>query len=90
MSSNKTIIRFLCILAITSLALSYSVQLNTELGFCSPDSPWVSNNFVFTIISGVFACVIVALLLEIRQYQLNKDAAEAQIFYSSTILYAHS
>lgn len=88
MSSNKTIIRFLCIFAIASLVLSYLVQLNMELGFCTSDSPWVSNNFVFTVLTGVFASVIVALLLEIRQYQLNKAVAEARIFYDSTILYA--
>lgn len=88
MSSNKTIIKFLCILAIVSLVLSYIVQLNIELGFCLPDSPWISNGFVFTVLTGVFASVVVALLLEIRQYQLNKAAAEVRIFYDSTILYA--
>lgn len=88
MSSNKTIIRFLCILAIVSLVLSYIVQLNIELGFYLPDSPWISNDFVFTVLTGVFASVVVALLLEIRQYQLNKAASEAQVFYDSTILYA--
>ena len=88
MSSNKTIIRFLCILAIVSLVLSYIVQLNIELGFYLPDSPWISNDFVFTVLTGVFASVVVALLLEIRQYQLNKAASEARVFYDSTILYA--
>lgn len=62
--------------------------MNIELGFYLPDSPWISNNFVFTVLTGVFAGVLVALLLKVRQYRLNKAASEAQIFYDSTILYA--
>lgn len=87
MDSNIKIMRFLTIAAIVSLIITYVVHLNIELGFCMLNTPWVSNNLIFTIFSGAFASVIIALLLEIRQYSINKVGVENQIFYDATILY---
>lgn len=42
---------------------------------------------MFTICSGAFAGVVIALLMEARQYSLNKVNAENQIFYDATILF---
>lgn len=87
MDSNIKIMRFLTIAAIVSLIITYFVHLNIELRFCVCDSPWISNNLIFTIFSGAFASVIIALLLEVRQYNINKVRAENQIFYDATILF---
>lgn len=80
MSTNIKIMRFLSIIAILSLILSYVIHLNMELGFCVLNTPWISNNFLFTILSGAFASVVIALLMEARQYTLNKEKARNQIF----------
>lgn len=80
MSTNIKIMRFLSIIAIISLILTYVIHLNMELGFCVFNIPWISNNFLFTILSGAFASVVIALLMEARQYTLNKEKARNQIF----------
>lgn len=86
MSTNIKIMRFLSIIAIISLILSYVIHLNMELGFCVFNIPWISNNFLFTILSGAFASVVIALLMEARQYTINKEKARNQIFRESILL----
>ena len=88
MSANIKIMRYLSFIAIVSLLFSYIIHLNIELAFCVLNSPWISNNFIFTICSGAFASVVIALLMEARQYSLNKVNAENQIFYDATILFS--
>lgn len=87
MSTNIKIMRFLALIAILSLIISYLVHLNMEMRFCVLNSLWISNNFLFTIFCGAFASVLIALLMEARQYTLNKVVAENQIFCDVTILF---
>ncbi|MCQ2229266.1 MAG: hypothetical protein MJZ13_05930 [Bacteroidales bacterium] len=51
------------------------------------NSPWISNDFLFAIFSGGLASAVIALLLEIKQYRLNKISAKDQIFKNSALLY---
>lgn len=67
--------------------MAYVIHLNMEMNICVLNSPWISNNFLFTILSGAFASVIIALLIEVRQYKLNKVIAKNQIFRDATLFY---
>lgn len=88
MDSNIKIMRFLAITAIASFLITYMVHLNMEFRFLVLNTSWISNNLMFSIFSGAFASVVIALLLEIRQYKMNKVKEENQIFYDATILFS--
>lgn len=87
MSANVKMLAFLVCIAIFTLIASYSVYLNMEFGFCALKSPWISNDLLFSIFSGAFASVVIASLMEIRQYTLNKVVAKNQIFRDVVILF---
>lgn len=89
MSTNIKIIKFLSVIAILTIAITYVIHLNIEFGFFVLNTPWISNNFVFTIFSGAFASVVIALMMESRQYALNKVHAKNQIFGESILLLSH-
>lgn len=88
MSSNKAMIRFYFRLFLLSALLAYVVDLNSQFHFFSLNSPWISNAFCFSILSSVLAGIIVALVAEIRQYQLHKSHAQNSLYATASELYA--
>lgn len=68
MNESVRVIRWLVSLSIFSLILTYVVSVNSELGLLCLNSPYISNNFVFSIFGGVFASIVVMLACEIRKY----------------------
>lgn len=88
MSGNKAMIRFYFCLFLLSALLTYVVDLNGQLHFLSLNLPWISNAFCFSILSSVLAGIIVALIAEIRQYQLHKSYAQNSLYAIASELYA--
>lgn len=68
MNESVKIIKWLILLSAFSLILTYTISVNSELGLLYIDSPYVSNNFAFSICGGIFASVVVMLACEIRKY----------------------
>ncbi len=88
MSSNKAMIRFYFLLFFLSALLAYIVDLNGQFHFISLNSPWISNAFCFSILSSILAGIVVALVVEIRQYQLHKKHAQNILYTTASELYA--
>lgn len=87
MSTSVRIIKFIVILCIVTLILTYIVSLNIENIFFNLNTIWLSNNFLFTILSGAFASLIVIIICEIQKYIFLKRETENMIFSQLLALY---
>ncbi len=88
MKDNKVMIRFYSISLAISAVLTYAIDLNQQVQFFTLNSPWISNTFCSTIMSGVLTGLIVALAAEIRQYWLHKRQAQRTLYSCASALYA--
>lgn len=88
MSDNKTMIRFYLAFFLVYASLAYVVDLNGQFHFLILNSPFISNSFCFSILSGILTGVIVALAAEIRQYLLHKRQARNALYAIASELYA--
>ena len=68
MNDSVRVIKWLILLSVFSLILTYTISVNSEFGLLCIDSPYISNSFAFSICGGIFASVIVMLACEIRKY----------------------
>lgn len=68
MNESVRIIKWLILLSAFSLILTYAISVNSEIELLCLNSPYISNNFAFSICGGIFASVIVMLACEIRKY----------------------
>ena len=87
MSDNKKMIRFYSLLLIISTLLTYLVDINGQLHFLSLNTPWISNNFCFAILSGIVTGLIIALAAEIRFYWLHKRQTQKTMYSAALELY---
>lgn len=87
MSDNKIMIKFYAFIFIVCVFLTYIVDLNEQIHFVKLDSSFISNSFCFAILSGILTGVIVALLIEIRQYLLHKRQARNVLYVLTLNLY---
>lgn len=87
-SSKKTII-FTGIASAILVVITYLETVNIENHFLSINSPWISNNFLLTIIGGAFASMLVVLACEIQKFYATKASTKAFLFYHGTQLYIH-
>ena len=87
MRRHIKVIKFTAIFSILSLILTYLITLNMESSFFIPNTPWISNNFLLTVFSGIFCGFIVAFINEIGSYNNTKHEIEDALFYSSQNLY---
>lgn len=87
MSTSIKVIRFTAILSTISLVLAYLVSINMELHFIVLDSPIVSNNFCFSVMTGFFASMLIVLVCEIQKYCINKKGTEDYLFSQYGMLY---
>lgn len=78
MSTNLKIIKFTAIFSSIFFIITFSVCLNISYEWF--EIKWLSNNFLLTIFSGIFASMLVVLVCEIQQYFLNKRKAEDQLY----------
>lgn len=87
MSTSIKIIKYLTILCLVFIGLTYAIFLNMEVGYVILNSEWISNNLLFSIFSGAFASGLVVLLSEIRQYLINKKNIQDILFSQFATLY---
>ncbi len=87
MSDNKNMIRFYSFLLAISTLLTYLVDINGQLHFLRLNTPWISNDFCFAILSGIVTGLIVALAAEIRFYWLHKRQTQKTMYSAAFELY---
>lgn len=75
----NTLKRLLLILFIVALA-TYLVSLNMENNFIICQSKWISNEFLFAIVCGIFASLFVVIVCEYIKYRQIKTSVENAIF----------
>jgi len=78
-ASVNTLKRLLLILFIVALA-TYVVSLNMENHFIICHSKWISNEFLFAIVCGIFASLFVVIVCEYIKYRQIKTSVENAIF----------
>lgn len=88
MRSNITTIKFTALLSAIFAVFTYVITLNMELGFFTPNWPWISNNFALTVCGGVFASTLVVMFCEVQKYLSNKSSCEQYLFYQTVFLYS--
>lgn len=87
MKTSINSIKFLTLLSVVFLMLTYIISVNTENSWIVLDTPWISNNFVFAIAGGSLASLLVVLACEIQKYQSIKRQIEDYIFSQLFSLY---
>ena len=87
MRSSIYTVKFVTLLSIGSLLLTYSISLNEENKWIVLDTPWLSNGFVFAIAGGSFASLVVILACELQKYFLLKHQIEDHTFGQLFALY---
>lgn len=75
----NTLKRLLLILIGVAVA-TYVVSLNMENHFVICHSKWISNDFVFAIVCGIFASLFVVIVCEYIKYRQMKTSVEDAIF----------
>lgn len=88
MKTSINTIKYLLLLSVASLLLTYGISLNEENRWIVLNTSWLSNNFAFAISGGSFASLIVVLACEFQKYQSIKRQTEDYIFGQLFSLYA--
>lgn len=88
MKSSINTVKFLVVMSVGFLLITYCISLNDENRWIVLNTPWMSNNFAFAIAGGSFASSLVALSCELQKYQSIKCQAEDYIFSQLFSLYA--
>lgn len=86
-TSIKTI-KFLVLLSVLFLLLTYCISLNVENKWIILNSPWLSNNFAFAVAGGTFASLVVILACELQKFSIMKRQAEDFIYGQLITLYS--
>ena len=74
-------------MSVVLLLGTYCISLNDENRWIVLNTPWLSNSFVFAILGGSFASLLVVLACEIQKYQSIKHQTEDYIFGQLFSLY---
>lgn len=88
MNTNKHMIQFYGWLSLLSLTGTYLISLNEQLDLIQSSIIGLSNSFCFAITSGIFTGVLVALAIEVRQYQLSKHELQVELYKKASELYS--
>lgn len=88
MKSSINTVKFLVVMSVGFLLITYCISLNDENRWIVLNTPWMSNNFAFAIAGGSFASSLVVLACELQKYQSIKRQAEDYIFSQLFSLYA--
>lgn len=87
MKKSIITIKYILLLSVVFLLLTYSISLNDENKWIILNTPWISHNFAFAIIGGVFASMLVILACEIQDYLIIKRQTEDYIYSQLFALY---
>ena len=86
---NKSInsIKYIMLLSLVFLLLTYGISLNEDNQWLVLNTPWISNNFAFALAGGTFASLVVILACEIKNYCLLKHQTEDHLYSQLFALY---
>ncbi len=87
MKNNITTIKYLLFLSAVCLLIAYCISINEENKWLAFNTPWISHNFAFAIVGGVFASLVVILACEIQNYYMIKRQTEDYIYSQLFSLY---
>lgn len=87
MRTSINTIKFISLLSVAFLLLTYCISLNEENKWLILNTPWLSNDFVFTIVGGTFASLLVILACEIQKHLLLKRQTEDEVYRQLFSLY---
>ena len=87
MKSCIKTIKYLAMLSVVFLLLTYGISLNDENRWIVLDTPWLSNSFAFAIAGGSFASILVVLACELQKYHFLKRQTEDYFFCQLFSLY---
>ena len=76
MSTSVNTIKRLLRVLIGVLIITYLISLNMENHFITLNAKWISNDFLFAIVGGVFASLVVVLVCELIRYRQLKLVTE--------------
>ena len=85
MSENKKVMRYLTIISIISIIITYIFCLAVSYNW--KELKWIPYSFLIGIFSGIFASTLVALLIEFKSYRNHKQATESKIKAILLVLY---
>lgn len=88
MKSSINTIKFLAVLSVVLLIVTYGISLNAENRWVVLHTLWLSNSFAFALAGGSFASMLVVLACELQKYQYIKRQTEDYIFGQLFSLYA--
>lgn len=87
MTQLKHTIYYLAGLCIAILIISYLISINSEIHIWVLNSPWISNEFLFSCCIGIFASIAVLISTELyKSFQLQKSV-EQFLFTQLAYLY---
>lgn len=69
------------------LGMSYFVSVNKELVFCSANSAWISNEFLLSCLTGIFASFMVLIATEVYKFFQIQESVERWLFIQMVTLY---
>lgn len=69
------------------LVMSYFVSVNKELVFCSANSAWISNEFLLSCFTGIFASFMVLIATEVYKFFQIQESVERWLFIQMVSLY---
>lgn len=87
MTQIKKSILILFIICLVSFILSYAFSVNMENHYLIINSQWISNEFAFACICGIFASTIILLATEIIKYVQEKKTVEHFTFNQMVMIY---
>lgn len=87
MTQIKKSIIILSIICLVSFILSYAFSINMENHYLIINFPWISNDFAFACICGIFASTIILLATEVIKYVQEKKTVEHFTFNQMIIIY---
>ena len=88
MKSSINTIKYLILLSVVLLLVTYSISLNNENRWITLNTPLLSHSFLFAIAGGAFASLLVVLACELQKYHFIKRQTENYIFAQLFSLYA--
>lgn len=87
MKESINTIKYVMLLSVAFLLLTYILSLNEENKWLILNTPWFSNNFAFAISGGAFASLVVILACELQHYLLIKRQTEDYLYSQLFALY---
>lgn len=87
MTQLKHSILYLIVSCILFLGMSYFVSVNKELVFCSANSAWISNDFLLSCFTGIFASFMVLIATEVYKFFQIKRSMEQWLFMQMATIY---